>query len=54
MASSAVDEASTITFDLYNLAAFNYDPVRLPEEDVEGHMLQLATTNTQELLKRSK
>ena len=52
MSLTAADDNTTITFDLYNLAAFNYDPVRLPEDDAEEHMLQLATTNTQELMKR--
>jgi hypothetical protein len=47
-------DASTVVFDLHNLAAFNYDPLNLPANaepaEIEEHLLDVATANAQLLI----
>lgn len=49
------DVVDDLNYDIYNLVAFNYHPVKMPsdEEEREEAILEAATRATQLLIKRS-
>ena len=47
-----IADQTGVTFDIYNLAAFNYDPVHTPSEDVEAHLRMLAARDAQLLIRK--